>query len=117
VTLSEAMQIADRVTPPDPDWPPVDGERVGIPFDCNVPMILNSTDGVARLRCCVCGLTLSLIARQWIVTEWGSRGIRLQSGSDSRVSNRRLPDAEHAPVSNTATEPASLSKPNPEGVL
>jgi hypothetical protein len=70
---TEAVQIFESPLPNEA----LDGERLGIPFDCNVPMILNSTDGVARLRCCVCGLTLSLIAKQWIITEWGSRGIRL----------------------------------------
>jgi hypothetical protein len=79
MTLTEAFQIFDTVIPPDEFSQnlTIDGERLGVPYDCNVPVVLNTQDGVAKLSCVVCKLTISQTAEQWIVTEWGSRGIRL----------------------------------------
>jgi hypothetical protein len=77
MTLTEAFQLFDRVTPPEKDWFTIEGEHVGVPVDCGVSVVLNTSDGMAKLSCSVCGLQLAEIAGQWVVVEWGKRGIRL----------------------------------------
>jgi hypothetical protein len=79
MTLAEAFREFDRVEPAaDPDWQTIEGDRVGTPYDCDVPVILDSHDGTAKLRCCVCGFEIAEITPQcWVITAWGGRGIRL----------------------------------------
>jgi hypothetical protein len=72
----EALYVFDRVDPL-PELAEY-GELAAAPVCCNVSVRLNSTDGVSKLSCCVCGLTLTEIAGQWIITDWGTRGIRLR---------------------------------------
>ncbi len=82
VTLTQAFQVFDSVMPPQPDWFTIDlsvpgGTRVGVPVDCGVPVVLRTSDGRAKLVCLVCGLEIAEIAGQWMIVEWGKRGIRM----------------------------------------
>lgn len=77
VTLTQAFQLFDEVLPPVVGWYTIDGEHLGFPMDCGVSVVLNTSDGMAKLSCSVCGLQLAQIAGQWVVVEWGKRGIRL----------------------------------------
>jgi hypothetical protein len=81
VTLSEAFRLFDRVAPPEKEWLLIDGEEVGVPYCCDVPVVFDSADGIPKLRCTVCGLQLAEIT-QWLVVDWGKRGVRMPKGGD-----------------------------------
>jgi hypothetical protein len=82
VTLSEAFRLFDWVEHAELEWFTINGERVGVPRDCGVPVIFDSSDGTAKIRCGVCGLQVAEIAGRWVVMEWGKRGVRLPKGGD-----------------------------------
>ena len=77
MTLKEAVQVFDRVQPVDSCWLTIDGEQVGVPYCCNLPVVENSQNGIPRLYCIICGRTIRQIGRQWIITKWGEKGIKL----------------------------------------
>jgi hypothetical protein len=39
---------------------------------------MTGRDGTPKIYCMVCGRTVSEVARQWVVTEWGKKGIKLR---------------------------------------
>jgi hypothetical protein len=79
LTLQEAVQVFDRTIPVDSAWIVEGGERVGVPYCCNIPVAQNSQDGVARLYCDRCRREIRQVSQQWIVHNWGDRGIKLPS--------------------------------------
>ena len=75
--LAQAVQVFDYVVPAQPSWRTVDGDNVGIPICCGQTVVEDSTNGLEKILCRRCGLTIAHIAGQWVVIEWGGRGIRM----------------------------------------
>lgn len=73
--LEEAIQFFDRVLPLDAAWLVIDGERIGVPYCCDSPVVENSQGD--RIACLDCGREIRLVARQWVVSNWGRKGINL----------------------------------------
>lgn len=44
---------------------------------CGASLVLNSQDGVSRIYCPRCKREVREVAGQWVVHEWGERGIQL----------------------------------------
>ena len=71
-TLVEAFEVFDVVRAAyDPAW------AAGIPYCCGLPVTMDSHDGRTRIYCLRCGRTIQKLAGQWVVAEWGSRGIKM----------------------------------------
>lgn len=47
-------------------------------YCCIVPPVMDSTDGTPRIKCIVCGRTVGKVGLQWVVLEWGSKGIEMR---------------------------------------
>jgi len=90
LTLNEAVKIFDRLEPlnprihadckPEEKWLAVDGQRIGIPYCCEEPVVtvvMNDQAGFSMISCRQCGRTISYLAQQWVITNWGSKGIKL----------------------------------------
>jgi hypothetical protein len=73
MTLTEAVQVFDRVEPPEPGQMTLDGEAVGVPYCCGLPVVMRSADGVARIGCLKCGRTIQRTGREWAISHWGTR--------------------------------------------
>ena len=89
MTLREAIEVFDRVTPLEAGLRTIEGEEVGVPWCCAVPVSQDSANGIERIYCHVCGRTIEHLSRQWIVSTWGSKGIRLPEQVRSEVEIRR----------------------------
>jgi len=87
LTLAEAIKLFDRMEPGQDFWFTIDGESVGIPYCCELPVVLNSQDGVSIIHCQKCGRTIQFLS-QWVVTDWGTKGIKFP---------RQAPEFDHAP--------------------
>jgi hypothetical protein len=72
VTLEEAYGMFDRSETRS------DGEReITVPYCCGLPVVQRSSDGVPTIYCGVCRRTVTNLGRQWVVTQWGTKGIKL----------------------------------------
>lgn len=70
MTLEEAIQLFDLV-----DDLVDTTDAVGIPTCCNLPVVQNSQDGISRIACLECGREIREVGRQWVVSDWGRKGI------------------------------------------
>lgn len=50
--------------------------NIGIPVCCNLPVVKDSHDGQEKFYCLECHRTIALIGRQWVVSNWGSKGLK-----------------------------------------
>lgn len=73
--LEEAVQLFDRQLPLDTAWLVIGGVRIGVPYCCHSPVVEKSKEGFARLYCLECGREIRQLGRQWVVTDWGRKGI------------------------------------------
>lgn len=73
--LEEAVQLFDRQLPLDSAWLVLHGTRIGVPYCCDCPVVENSREGFTRLYCQVCGREIREVGRQWVVSDWGRKGI------------------------------------------
>lgn len=67
--LEEAIQLFDIHAPTD--------DAIAIPTCCNLPVVQNSQDGISRIACLECGREIREVGRQWVVSDWGRKGINL----------------------------------------
>jgi len=86
MTLQEAVKAFDRVHPIDEDKLTIDGEHVGIPYCCDLPVVLDTRSGICRIFCGQCRREIARVVRvlpqkcdespclDWAVTTWGSKG-------------------------------------------
>ena len=65
LTFSELANLCDQN----------DGEEIR---DCGLPLIVDSSSGVARIYCSKCGLEFRHIGSDWKIETWGERGIRMK---------------------------------------
>lgn len=72
MTLEEAVQFFDLV-----DDLVDTTDAIGIPTCCDLPVVQNSTDGFNRISCLECGREIRQVGRQWVVSDWGRKGINL----------------------------------------
>lgn len=47
-------------------------------YCCVVPPVMDSSDGKPRIKCIVCGRTIAKVGQQWVVSDWGEKGIRMR---------------------------------------
>src|SRR4051794_26157687 len=69
MTFEEAVHAFDSVTYDQADYP----DQVGTVRYCGLPVVMRSS----RLECLECRRAIAIVARQWIVAAWGSKGIKI----------------------------------------
>jgi hypothetical protein len=95
MTLKEAVQFFDHVLPIDSAWLVIHGERVGVPYCCDIPVTENSQNGVARIFCGLCKREIRQVGQQWIVSNWGHRGIKMpEINADGPAARREETEIE-----------------------
>ncbi len=79
MTLQEAVQVFDSITPLDPEWFDLEAQNaeIGKPKCCGLPVVMTSRDGRETLHCLACIRTISRIASQWYISNWGAKGLKL----------------------------------------
>lgn len=78
MTLKDAVLAFDSIRPLDPGWHNLEseGSDIGIPVCCNLPVVKDSHDGQEKFYCLECHRTIAVIGRQWVVSNWGSKGFK-----------------------------------------
>lgn len=52
---------------------------------CVLPVVMDSQDGTAKMYCIACGRTVTNVwGKSWVVTEWGTKGIKMEGYASSR---------------------------------
>jgi hypothetical protein len=78
VKLEEAIQFFDIPAPTDDAQHIRETTKmVAIPICCGIPVVQNSQDGISRIACLECGREIQEVGRQWVVSDWGRKGIKL----------------------------------------
>ena len=75
MTLAEAVHVFDSLAPIDAAWLTIEGEQIGVPHCCSMPVLQNGQDGDVRIYCENCRREIRKVAGQWIISSWGDRGI------------------------------------------
>ena len=48
-----------------------------VPYCCNLPVVMNSQTGITRIYCSTCGRGVKQVGGQWMIENWGSKGIKI----------------------------------------
>jgi hypothetical protein len=70
VQLGRILRVFDSVAYDQPEYP----DQPGTVLCCGLPVVMR---GGSRVECGRCKRTVGRVADQWMVTEWGARGIKI----------------------------------------
>jgi hypothetical protein len=74
MTLAKAFTVFDSIAMDAPDRP----DAIGTVRCCGLPVVMTSdSEGRPRIYCLKCRRTIGELARQWLILNWGTRGIKL----------------------------------------